>query len=94
MAPESAAPEDTQWDERPRGALSRALSSLGWLIAIVWILGMAVYIVWQITSNDESIQIESMIGFALLSALALIVLSALVDRLKTRKNDPYRKVQK
>jgi len=94
MAPEPTTPEDTQWDERPRGTLSRVLSSLGWLVAIVWVLGMVVYIVWQITSNDDSIQVESMIGFALLSALGLIVLSALVDRLKTRKNDPYRKVQK
>lgn len=87
-------PEDTQWDETPRGAISRILHNSGWLIAGLWLVGIVVYLVWQMVTDSESIQFEAMIGFALLLAFALIILSALVDRLKTRKTDPYRKVQK
>lgn len=94
MNSESQVPEDTQWDETPRGGLSRTLHNAGWLIAGAWVVGIAAFLVWQMATGSESIQVEALIGFALLLALVLIVLSALVDRLKTRKDDPYRKVQK
>ena len=87
-------PEDTQWDETPRGAVSRLLHNSGWLIAGLWVVGIVAYLVWQTATDSESLQFEAMIGFSLLLALGLIILSALVDRLKTRRNDPYRKVQK
>lgn len=87
-------PEDTQWDEMPRGTLSRLLHNSGWLIAGLWVLGMIAYLVWQVASDSESIQFEAMIGVAFFLAFALIILSAFVDRLQTRKNDPYRKVKK
>jgi predicted anti-sigma-YlaC factor YlaD len=87
-------PEDTQWDETPRGAISRLLHNSGWLIAGLWVVGIVAYLVWQMATDSESLQFEAMIGFALVLAFGLIILSALVDRLKTRKNDPYRKVQK
>ena len=85
-------PEDTQWDETPQGAISRLLQNSGWLIAGSWVVGIVAYLVWQMATDAESIQFEALIGVAFLLAFALIILSALVDRLKTRKNDPYRKV--
>lgn len=94
MSTEFRVPEDTQWDEAPRGALSGFLNSVGWLVAIAWFVGMGVYVVWQIATDEESLRYEGLIGFALILAFVLIVLSALIDRLKTRKNDPYRKVEK
>lgn len=87
-------PEDTQWDETPRGAISRLLHNSGWLIAGIWVVGIVAYLVWQMATDSESLQFEAMIGFALLLAFGLILLSALVDRLRIRKNDPYRKVKK
>ena len=87
-------PEDTQWDEAPRGAISRLLHNTGWLIAGAWVIGIVAYLVWQLATDSESLQFEGVLGFALLLAFGLVILSALVDRLKTRKNDPYRKVQK
>ena len=87
-------PEDTQWDETPRSGISRLLHNSGWLIAGLWVIGIVAYLVWQVATESESIRFEALIGFGLLLAFALIILSALVDRLKTRKNDPYRKVQK
>ena len=94
MNAEFQVPEDTQWDERPRGALSRLLHNFGWLIAGGWVVGLVAYVIWQMATGSESIQWEAVLGFALLLAFGLIILSALVDRLKTRKNDPYRKVLK
>lgn len=94
MGTEFRVPEDTQWDEAPRGFLSRLLTNLGWLLAIAWFVGLGAYVVWQTTTDSESFRFEGLIGFALLLAFVLIILSALVDRLKIRKNDPYRKVRK
>lgn len=94
MNTEFKVPEDTQWDETPRGVVSRLLHNFGWLIAGLWVVGIGAYLVWQINTDSESIQWEAMLSFGLLLAFALIILSALVDRLQTSKNDPYRKVRK
>lgn len=87
-------PEDTQWDEAPRGSISRLLHGSSWVIAGLWVIGMVAYVVWQIATDSESIRFEGVVVVALLLAFGLIILSALIDRLKIQKNDPYRKVQK
>lgn len=46
------------------------------------------------TTDSESSRFDALIVFAFFLAIALIVLSALADRLKTRRDDPYRSVQK
>ncbi len=94
MTTEFHVPEDTQWDETPRNAASRVLQDSGWAIAIAWVVGIVAYLVWQIANDAESIRFEAMLGFAILLAFGLIIISALIDRLKTRKTDPYRKVEK
>jgi len=94
MTTEFQLPEDTQWDETPRGTASRIFHNFGWLLAIAWAVGLGAYLIWQVASDSESIQAEGLIGVGLILAFALIVLSALIDRLKTRKTDPYRKVKK
>jgi predicted anti-sigma-YlaC factor YlaD len=94
MTTEFRVPEDTQWDETPRNTASRILHNFGWFLAIVWVAGVVAYVVWQMATDSESIQLEGMLGFAILLAFGLIILSALIDRLKTRKTDPYRKVKK
>jgi hypothetical protein len=68
--------------------------NFGWLIAGLWVVGLVAYLVWQFTTDSESIRWEAILGFGLLLAIGLIFLSALIDRLQTRKNDPYRKVKK
>jgi len=87
-------PKDTQWDETPRNTASRILNNSGWLLVAAWAAGVLVYLVWQIATDAESFQLEAMLGFGLLLAFGLVLLSALIDRLITRKNDPYRKVKK
>lgn len=94
MTSEFHVPEDTQWDETPRGAASRILHNFGWLVAIAWFVGVGAYALWQMATESESVRFEALIGFGLILAFVLIVGSALIDRLKTRKTDPYRKVKK
>ena len=94
MTTEFRVPEDTQWDETPRGAVSRIFHNFGWLVAIVWVVGLGAYLIWQIATGSESVEFEGLIGFGLMLAFALVFASALIDRLQTRKTDPYRKVKK
>ena len=94
MTTEFQIPRDTQWDETPSSAASRILHSFGWLLAAVWAVGIVAYLIWQATRDAASVQLESLLGFGLVLAFGLIVASALIDRLKARKTDPYRKVKK
>lgn len=94
MTTEFQVSADTQWDETPRGVVSRVFLYLGWLLAIVWAVGLVVMVVQQAVSEGESIRFGALLGLVPFVALGLIVLSALIDRLHTRKTDPYRKVQK
>lgn len=94
MATDFRVPDDTQWDETPRSAASRFLRDFGWLTAVAYLVGIVAYLLWQITTDSESFRLEAVLGFALWLAFGLIILAALIDRLKTRKTDPYRKVKK
>lgn len=94
MTTEFQVPDDTQWDETPRSGTSRVLLYLGWLLAIVWAVGLVAVLVWQAVTEGESIRFGALLGLVPLVAIGLIILSALIDRLHTRKTDPYRKVQK
>ena len=87
-------PTDTQWDERPRNALSRVLQYLGWGLAALWVVALTGFLIWQAVADRQSVRFEALLGLIPLVAAALILLSALVDRLETRSTDPYRKVQK
>jgi predicted anti-sigma-YlaC factor YlaD len=87
-------PDDTQWDETPRNRVSRVLQHLAWLLAIVWVAGLVAFLIWQAATGGDSVRFEALLGVLPLVAVGLIVLSALTDRLQTRKTDPYRKVQK
>lgn len=94
MTTEFRVPDDTQWDETPRSPLSRILQFVGWLLAIVWAVGLVAGLIWQAVTESESIRFGALLGLVPLVAVGMIVLSALIDRLKTRKTDPYRRVHK
>jgi len=86
-------PEDSQWDERPRGTSSMTARGLGWTMAIVWFIavsGFGLWHAWQAPAN----LFEKLLVFGGVSAFVLLFLSVLIDRLKTSKNDPYREVHK
>ena len=86
-------PDDSQWDERPRGGASLSAFGLGWLTAIVWLIGLSGYALWQLWQEAANLM-ERLLVFGGLSAFALIFVSVLIDRLKSAKDDPYKEVQK
>jgi anti-sigma factor RsiW len=86
-------PTDDQWSEAPRGMASRLSAGLGWTLLLAWAVGMAGLVVGHIWS-DEMPLYEKLLLFGGLSGGALLFLSVLIDRLKTMRTDPYRRVQR
>ncbi|HSG81744.1 MAG TPA: anti-sigma factor [Gemmatimonadota bacterium] len=93
MTSEFQVPDDTQWDEKPRGSISAFLSRFGWTIAIVWVIAIAGYGIWQVATDAEDL-LEAVLVFGLWLGFGLVFLSVLIDRLKTFKTDPYRRIEK
>lgn len=85
---------DTQWDETPRGGLSQLMQTLGWLLAGVWVVGYGAFLIWAMTADGDAPRYVALLGLIPMLVIGLIVGSALIDRLQTRKNDPYRQVKK
>lgn len=86
-------PTDEQWDERPQGAVSRSALTLGWLILIIWGVGVIGFALGQAWAGPQTL-IERLVVFGGLSGIALLFLSVLIDRLKNRKTDRYREVER
>ena len=62
-------------------------------IGIVWFVTMVGVVLWQVaTEAEDPWEVVLVVGFWL--AAGLVLLSVLIDRLQTRKNDPYRRIQK
>ncbi len=86
-------PADDQWNEAPRGLASRLSFGLGWVVLLVWAVGMLGVALGHLWSGDMPLT-EKLLIFGGLSGGALLALSVLIDRLKTWRKDPYRRVEK
>jgi anti-sigma factor RsiW len=86
-------PPDDQWDERPRGNASRLSFGLGWTFLLVWLVGVAGFALGALWSGPYSL-IEKLLVFGGLTGIALLFLSALMDRLKNLGRDRYRRIDK
>jgi predicted anti-sigma-YlaC factor YlaD len=93
MSTEFSKPDDTQWDERPRGGASLVARGAGWILAIVWAVVVGVYALWEFITTPAS-PIERLLVVGGLTALALLFVSVLLDRIRTARTDPYREVEK
>jgi len=93
MTTEFRVPDDTQWDETPRGRGSGFFRNFGWMILLAWIVGTLGYGLWQIATDTEEL-LEVVIVFGFWLGFGLVFLSVLIDRLKSRKTDRYRRVEK
>ncbi len=93
MTTRFATPPDDQWNEAPRGAASRLSFGLGWLVLVVWVVGVTGFALGQLWSSPESL-IEKLLVFGGVSGVVLLFLSVLIDRLKTMSSDRYRGVEK
>ena len=45
-------PDDRQWDETPRSGLSSYLRNFGWLLMILWVVGLAGFGIWQLLTHS------------------------------------------
>ena len=86
-------PPDDQWDEQPRGNISRLSFGLGWAIVIAWVVGLLGFVLGQLWSGPESLT-EKLLIFSAISGFALLLLSVLIDRIKRLESDRYRRIQK
>jgi anti-sigma factor RsiW len=93
MTSTSSTPPDDQWDERPRGGVSRLSFGLGWAIVIAWIVGLIGFALGQLWSGPESLT-EKLLIFSAITGFALLLLSVVIDRLKRFQSDRYRRVEK
>lgn len=86
--------DDEQWNERPRGSLSRALRWTGWSLLSLWAIAAAYVAVREFATTSGATPLELTLGFGLLGGASLVFLSVLFDRVKSYKTDRYRRVQK
>lgn len=93
MSTQFETPRDDQWREAPRGGVSRLSFGLGWLLLGVWVLGLAGVALWQLATGPEGLG-EKLLIFGGLSGFGLLVLSVVLDRIRTYRTDRYRRVEK
>ena len=93
MSTEFRKPDDNQWDERPTGVISRVARGSGWLVAIVWAVAVSCFALWQVLQAPANLA-ERLMVFGGLSALGLLFLSVLLDRIRSARTDPYREVKR
>ena len=86
-------PADDQWNEAPRGLASRLSFRLGWILLLAWAVGI-VGLVAGHAWTDEMPLTEKLLIFGGASGAALLFVSVLLDRLKTMRQDPYRRVER
>lgn len=84
---------DIQWSEKARSPVSRVSRGLGFILMSVWGAGLLGFLLWEIARSPESL-LEKLLVFGSLSAVGLLLLSVLLDRIKVAKTDPYKGVKK
>jgi anti-sigma factor RsiW len=86
-------PEDDQWDETPRGPVSRWSRNLGWTVLAVWLVGTLGFAGWMLATGPEG-WVEKLLVFSLACGFLGLFLSILLDRIRTLKTDRYRRVKR
>lgn len=86
-------PSDDQWDERPRGTVSRISRYVGWGIIGIWMIAFAVAVLWAFARSTGDWG-PKLILFGGVAGFGLLTLSVIFDRLKSYKTDRYRRVRK
>jgi len=86
-------PDDLQWDESPRGPLSRFTRGFGWLLIAVWLVGVSAFGLWQLLTSPENL-FAKLLVVGSIGGFALLLVSVLLDRLHDMKTDRYRRVRK
>ena len=86
-------PADDQWSEAPRTDGSVSALRVGWVLVVLWAVGSTGYGLYEFATAEGPI-FWKLVAFAGIAGFALLLLSVLLDRVATWKDDPYRQVRK
>jgi predicted anti-sigma-YlaC factor YlaD len=84
---------DEQWNEAPRGTLSRWSRNLGWMVLAIWTAAVLV-VVAVAPSVLEGPWASRALVWGPLGSLGALMVSAAIDRFYIAKRDIYRGVRK
>lgn len=93
MTSEFRVPSDDQWNESPRNLASGLAFGAGWVIAIIWVVGVTGFVLGEAWQGTQTLG-EKLLIFGGVSGVALLFLSVLIDRLRNWRTDRYRRVEK
>lgn len=93
MSTQFETPSNDQWSELPRTGGSRLALSLGWMVVLAYIVGLAGYAGWELATSEEPVA-GKIIIFGGWLGFGLLLFGVGLDRLKAMKTDRYREVQK
>ena len=86
-------PSDDQWDELPRSAASHTSLHMGTVLIAVWAAGTGALGLYALASSDDAL-VGKAVAVSGLAGIALLFGSVLLDRLRTRATDRYRRVKR
>jgi len=86
-------PASEDWPEAPRGRTSGLARGLGWMLAVVFLLGVAAAGTIHFLASSEPTW-EKALAFGGLGGLGLLLLSVLLDRLHELGGDRYQRVKR
>ncbi len=82
-------PDEDSWDERPAGAASWLLRTVGWVLVIVWFL-VNLGLMFRLEDlSDRSVRLLLTLSFV---GWAALLSSVLIDRLRNRSETRYKGV--
>ena len=90
---EFASVPDDQWDERPRGAVSRTSFRMGWVLMSIWLVVCVSVGLWLFAVGPDHL-LSKVLVFTGLSGVGLLFLSVLTDRIRRLRSDRYRGVER
>jgi len=86
-------PNPTEWGELPRGRASAAFRSLGWIVVVIWLAAVVGYAAWELATGPERLAVK-LLTFGGISGVSLLLISVLIDRVRTARTDRYTGVER
>ncbi|GAB4236260.1 MAG: hypothetical protein Kow00109_09750 [Acidobacteriota bacterium] len=87
-------PAEREWKQMEATILERRTRRLGWLILLVWAVVTLAYGLFHVAVSPTEPLLAKILVFAFFLGMGLLFFSVLSERIRTRKTDRYRGVEK